>query len=129
MKKTFARMDLYKDLTQFNWAKNNNLNINGVPCLSIDKIYDSVSIILNKSKIYNNPEFSIIHGDFCFSNILFDRKNTSIRLIDPRGSFGEFDIYGDPNYDLCKLSHSIEGDYDFFINGLFDFHINDYEFH
>ena len=45
MKKTFARMDLYKDLTQFNWAKNNNLNINGVPCLSIDKIYDSVSII------------------------------------------------------------------------------------
>ena len=32
----------------------------------------------------------------------------------------EYDIYGDPRYDLCKLNHSIEGDYDFFVNGLFE---------
>ncbi len=123
-KKTFQRIDMFIHLEQFNWAKNNNLNINGIDCLSISEIYNSLPYVLNKSKIYTNPKYSIIHGDFCFSNILFDRKNTSIRLIDPRGSFGEFNIYGDPKYDLCKLSHSIEGDYDFFINGLFNFEIN-----
>jgi len=61
--------------------------------------------------------FTIIHGDLCLSNILYDPRNCAIRLIDPRGSFGAWDIYGDPDYDLAKLCHSIAGDYDLIVNG------------
>lgn len=61
----------------------------------------------------------VIHGDFCFSNILFDINHQIIRLIDPRGSFGARGIYGDSRYDIAKLRHSISGCYDFIVAGLF----------
>lgn len=63
---------------------------------------------------------SIIHGDFCFSNILFDINNQIIRLIDPRGSFGRKGIYGDARYDVAKLRHSVCGFYDFIVADAFD---------
>ena len=100
--KTFQRMQIYKDLEQFSWAKNKNLKINELSVLSIQEIYESIPFIIKKSKIYENTELCIIHGDFCFSNILFDRKNTSVRLIDPRGSFGEYSIIECSGYALPK---------------------------
>lgn len=62
-----------------------------------------------------------MHGDFCFSNILYDMPSGIVRLIDPRGSFGEqcVGIYGDQKYDLAKLAHSAEYGYDFLVNGLY----------
>jgi hypothetical protein len=66
------------------------------------------------------PYFTVIHGDFCLSNILYDRRNRFIRLIDPRGEFGSIEVYGDYRYDLAKLCHSFEGDYDFFVNDLLE---------
>ena len=68
--------------------------------------------------LYDCPHFTVIHGDFCLSNLLFDRRNCFLRCIDPRGRFGDYDIYGDPHYDLAKLSHSFCGGYDFLVNGL-----------
>ncbi len=62
----------------------------------------------------------IIHGDFCFSNILYDFINQIIRLIDPRGSFGIKGIYGDSRYDIAKLRHSVAGMYDFIVSDLFE---------
>jgi dTDP-glucose pyrophosphorylase len=62
----------------------------------------------------------IIHGDFCFSNILFDVNNQIVRLIDPRGSFGSKGIYGDPRYDIAKLRHSLAGLYDHMVADLFE---------
>jgi dTDP-glucose pyrophosphorylase len=61
----------------------------------------------------------IIHGDFCFSNILYDLSAQVVRLIDPRGKFGNLDLYGDPRYDMAKLRHSIAGRYDFILADLF----------
>ncbi len=55
---------------------------------------------------------SFIHGDLCFSNILFDVPSQIVRLIDPRGSFGARGPVGDPRYDLAKLRHSVCGGYD-----------------
>jgi hypothetical protein len=61
---------------------------------------------------------TIIHGDLCFSNILW--SGSIMRLIDPRGSFGGGpSIYGDPRYDLAKLYHSVEGRYEYLINNAF----------
>jgi dTDP-glucose pyrophosphorylase len=62
---------------------------------------------------------SIVHGDLCLSNILYDLRSRICKLIDPRGSFGEVGIYGDPRYDVAKLWHSVHGLYDFIVNDLF----------
>ncbi len=69
--------------------------------------------------ISSSASIHIVHGDFCFSNILFDINNQIIRLIDPRGYFGRKGIYGDPRYDVAKLRHSISGLYDFILADLF----------
>ncbi|MCP9942754.1 hypothetical protein KBY70_10175 [Cyanobium sp. ATX 6E8] len=65
----------------------------------------------------------LIHGDFCFNNILCDPLYTAIRLIDPRGEAapgGQLPPgYGDSRYDLVKLFHSIGGHYDAIVNNLF----------
>ncbi|HMB91096.1 MAG TPA: hypothetical protein VKP65_09640 [Rhodothermales bacterium] len=72
-------------------------------------------------------EGSIIHGDLCFSNILYDLRGRICKLIDPRGSFGQAGIYGDPRYDIAKLYHSVYGLYDFIINDLFEIKIDGLE--
>jgi dTDP-glucose pyrophosphorylase len=61
----------------------------------------------------------VIHGDFCFSNILFDINTQVVRLIDPRGRFGVRGIHGDPRYDVAKLRHSVVGLYDYMVADLF----------
>lgn len=68
-----------------------------------------------------NTSWSIVHGDLCFPNILFDVEAGLFRFIDPRGKFGNScGIYGDRRYDIAKLYHSVHGKYDFIINDLFD---------
>lgn len=63
----------------------------------------------------------IMHGDFCFSNILFDSRADGLKVIDPRGIShnGDFTIYGDITYDIAKLMHSVIGLYDFILAGMF----------
>jgi hypothetical protein len=61
---------------------------------------------------------TVMHGDFCFSNILYDSRTRRVRVIDPRGLVGEqASLYGDQRYDLAKLAHSIVGRYDQIIAG------------
>lgn len=63
---------------------------------------------------------SIIHGDLCFSNVLYDLQSGVCKFIDPRGSFGNSGIYGDLRYDVAKICHSAVGNYDFIVADLFD---------
>ena len=56
----------------------------------------------------------------CFSNILCSKRKNIMRFIDPRGSFGEQGIHGDPCYDIAKLIHSYEGGYEYIINDRFE---------
>lgn len=60
------------------------------------------------------------HGDPCFSNILYDQQRYLLKLIDPKGALTENALWTHPLYDLCKVSHSALGDYDFINNGLYD---------
>ena len=70
----------------------------------------------------------MIHGDFCFNNILCDPLYTAIRLIDPRGEAAPSgDLppgYGDRRYDVVKLFHSVGGHYDAIVNNLFSLRWN-----
>lgn len=60
---------------------------------------------------------AIGHGDPCFSNVLYDQQRCLMQLIDPKGAACEEDLWTHPLYDLCKISHSVLGDYDFINNG------------
>jgi hypothetical protein len=112
----------------YNLFESDTLIINGVEYKNFKIIWRS-SII---NKILNtllNYESTMIHGDMCFSNILYNEKVGS-RFIDMRGSFGKRSIYGDRLYDLAKLSHSVDGGYEFFINDKFTVNktsVNQYE--
>ncbi|UPQ88093.1 aminoglycoside phosphotransferase family protein [Vibrio sinaloensis] len=67
-------------------------------------------------------QIGVLHGDFCFSNILYDFRAGKVKTIDPRGITpdGRQTIYGDIRYDLAKLSHSILGLYDWIIAGYYE---------
>lgn len=69
---------------------------------------------------------SIVHGDLCFNNILYDISSGVVKLIDPRGEFGGGapSIYGDPRYDIAKLRHSYCGNYDHIVEGDFEVSMN-----
>ncbi|WP_425653327.1 capsular biosynthesis protein [Vibrio campbellii] len=92
--------------------------------------------LLNNSQSYlpidnNDLSLTVLHGDFCFSNILYDFRANRIKTIDPRGTTpnGDFTIYGDIRYDIAKLSHSILGMYDWIIAGYYDVDIDGNDIH
>lgn len=104
-----------------NWKRrwlNDSIIINKKTYRSINKLFP---MIINQSEeLCRYKSGSIIHGDFCFSNILFDLNNQIVRLIDPRGSFGIKGVYGDPRYDIAKLRHSIANLYDYIVADSFE---------
>lgn len=51
---------------------------------------------------------TLMHGDFCFSNLLYDLGSNKLTMIDPRG-----ELFGDHYYEIAKVFHSILFDYDF----------------
>lgn len=95
------------------------IKINGREYENLSKIITKIEFIFEKLNIEKIKNFNIIHGDYFFANILYDSNNNIIRLIDPRGDFGGFGIYGDKRYDLAKLLHSVEGKYDLIVEDLF----------
>ena len=71
-------------------------------------------------------EYMVVgHGDPCFSNILYDQQRYLLKLIDPKGAINEEELWTHPLYDLCKISHSALGDYDFINNGLYSVGFSD----
>lgn len=94
------------------------LTFNGKRLRNVSVLGDEIGEMVEK--LVESTSISVIHGDFCFSNILYDLHNHIVRLIDPRGHFGKKGIYGDPRYDIAKLRHSITGLYDFIVSDLFE---------
>ena len=83
---------------------------------------DVINLISKQKKFFQKKKFhySVMHGDYCFSNILYDMRNHTIKLIDPRGFLNRergFSFYGPYIYDYFKLAHSYIGKYDFIISG------------
>ena len=92
------------------------ISINGQPYLNFEIIWPEVSDYIEHNML--NYESVLIHGDCCFSNILYG--DGIVRFIDPRGSFGKIGVYGDRRYDIAKLYHSVDGMYEHIINDGFD---------
>lgn len=117
--KTKSRILKYAQAENFDLS--HRLSLNGKSLPSINDIINDLDANIKKDSINST---SIMHGDFCFSNILYDFKSQSIKVIDPRGLSGdgkEQSIYGDLRYDVAKLAHSVIGKYDFIIAGRFSY--------
>jgi Phosphotransferase enzyme family len=93
--------------------------LNGRPLPSLREIMETA---LANIAPMTAADTGLMHGDFCLSNILFDFRRGSIKLIDPRGYIepGTPAIHGDTRYDVGKLHHSICGLYDMLVAGYFD---------
>lgn len=122
VEKTIKRLKKYSEQTEI--SLEHPWRINGVDTPSLMEIAKETDSLITK----NDERFStIMHGDPCFSNILYDFKSKSIKLIDPRGidNEGNISIYGDFRYDVAKLAHSVLGMYDFIIGGMFEYEEED----
>ncbi|KGQ33310.1 hypothetical protein P375_03710 [Gallibacterium genomosp. 2] len=109
--KTYERLNIYAKQHNLNLGKSNIYNGRTLPSLN-DIAKHCIEYTLKLPEI---P--SIVHGDLCFSNIMYDSRSNCIKVIDPRGlNFNqELSIYGNQTYDLAKLCHSFIGLYDFII--------------
>jgi hypothetical protein len=91
------------------------LTINNTKIGTLKEIVVKLENIVNSAR---PREANLMHGDFCFSNILYDTRSDRILLIDPRGIVnGKQTLFGDIRYDISKLGHSIVGRYDQIVGG------------
>jgi hypothetical protein len=116
--KTIKRINIY--------AQAQNLDLNKRWVLNGQTLPSINSIVVEMNDLIPIPSLevqSIMHGDFCFSNILYNFRTQSIKVIDPRGIDEDYNetIFGDIRYDIAKIAHSILGLYDFIIAGYFTY--------
>jgi hypothetical protein len=91
------------------------LSYEGRPCPSLLQIAERLVAAMD---LTSGRIGCAMHGDLCFSNLLYDSRNRRIKAIDPRGAVDRTpSLYGDLRYDLAKLGHSIVGRYDQIIAG------------
>jgi hypothetical protein len=113
--KTTARLQEFASQHQLSlddkWTINQELG------LSLNAMVEESSKYLPEE----DAQYCVMHGDFCFSNILYDFRTRSIKVIDPRGinNQGQFTVYGDSRYDIAKLAHSVIGLYDQIVAGYY----------
>lgn len=121
--KTIQRFNKMENNESFKSFFNNTININSVKYKSLKDICEVLEQVIPEM-LYDVDTFHIIHGDLCFANIMIDNNHSFIKVIDPRGKFGTYDIYGDTRYELAKLFHSVDGKYDYIIKDLFTIDYN-----
>ena len=89
------------------------ISLNGLPPVTIQQLLD---FSLNALQALVHCPF-LFHGDLCLSNILYDSRLGTFKVIDPRGliKFPHQDpsIISSQVYDMMKLCHSLLGRYDF----------------
>ncbi len=108
------------------------ITVNGDRLPPLISVVNEMQDVLRRSSIDELDCWSVMHGDFFLGNLIGDPRDSMIKMIDPRGSFGAPGLFGDPLYDLAKLSHSLLGHYDSIVAGLFsvrarsstDFNVN-----
>lgn len=112
--KTLGRLDAFA--RQDRIAIDRPLRVNGRATPSAVEMCNATARIIAHAP---PPQLGLIHGDFCFSNIFFDFRSDSIRVIDPRGLLpdGRPSHFGDPRYDVAKIAHSATSNYDLIVAG------------
>lgn len=98
----------------------NALAASATPALDITHLLERYLKLYQRHEKGFTFDYQVVgHGDPCFSNVLYDQQRYLLKLIDPKGAVTEEELWTHPLYDLCKISHSALGDYDFINNGLY----------
>jgi hypothetical protein len=122
--KVKSRIEQFLELEQ--GKKINNLASSGIEGLEINALLQRYLKLFDKYKPLFEQSYLVVgHGDPCFSNILYDQQKYILKLIDPKGAIVEADLWTHSLYDVCKISHSVLGDYDFINNGLYSLGFDD----
>lgn len=117
--KTYDRLKKVRFLVPF--ANDESVTVNGRVCRNIFYHQDEVDNLVRK---YCPTKFKLIHGDCTFSNMMLKQDSIPM-LIDPRGYFGNTEIFGDVAYDWVKVYYSILSNYDQFNLKRFNLYINE----
>lgn len=119
--KTANRLQEFEKQTGF--SINEKIVFNRAESESLMEIYRATLEKINQMTF--PEEVSLLHGDMCFSNMLYDFRRGNFKLIDPRGmsSDNEVDIYGSWLYDVAKFFHSVIGCYDWIVAGYYNLEI------
>ena len=114
--KTLARLDLFSQ--QSGTSLSDGWRYEGQPMPGLQDIAEQCAKAIPAA---SQNHLQIMHGDFCFSNIFYDFRADTIRVVDPRGyvADGHPTIFGDIRYDIAKLYHSVIGEYDSIISGVY----------
>ena len=67
------------------------------------KSMDSIVTQFDTEVFYDNPMYTLFHGDLQFANIIWNNRTNKFTYIDWRESFGGSTKGGDIYYDLAKL--------------------------
>lgn len=81
--------------------------------LSVEQNFYEIIERLHKYLLTRKYNWGIIHGDTNSTNTMYNPKTNEIKFIDPRGKFGNSNMYGDVDYDYAKFLYGITG-YDIF---------------
>ena len=118
-------IELYQKIinrfNDFDWNSNSIYkSIQSVNNVKIKNIHYYTQLLEQKITHYfkDRNYYNLIHGDTHLGNILLD-KNDNIYFIDPRGYFGETNLFGIYEYDYAKLLFGISG-YSVFDNMVID---------
>lgn len=109
LEKTRSRLE---EFTARNPSAKSYFVCRGTQKWTIGRVQQTLASFVEHSGLLELDELTPIHGDFCFSNLLYDYKVRLVKMIDPRGDFGVPGVFGDRRYDLAKLAHSYAGKYD-----------------
>lgn len=111
--KTFSRIEKFANDNNYSLTEKCHYDGQELPSIT-DIVTECLSALTQLQS-----KQGILHGDLCFSNMLFDSRSLKLKVIDPRGLDvdNNLTIYGDVKYDLAKLAHSVIGLYDFIISG------------
>lgn len=110
--KTFAELEKFPDI-----------KLNGKTYKNFSNIWPTIKDRYLSKLLDPDKRPTVVHGDFCFSNILLGFLKSGepiLRFVDPRGTFGTLEVYGDPYYDLAKLMHSTDVGYEYIIYDRFN---------
>ena len=117
--KTRLRLGSYQKSTGRSMYEPHSINGQTLPCLE--------EIVAHCAKAVGEQDEiqGVSHGDFCFSNILYDSRQDRLKLIDPRGLAADsrHTIFGDVRYDMAKLAQSVVGLYDYILSGHYELKI------